>query len=249
MQDLRFPKHQFGLRLPKAIPVLGMTPARSRGHHATLDAVLGTCLIFFCKLDQGTDHLKLSPAHMLMYVAVHEAGQTWSGSRAGHSPVLKIAFLFLFQMESQQRNPFGLWLQDLGSGYVFCTLAFAWACFTIFGLILTWWTVCPRKTGAMLQEQPSDAGLGCTMIHPCSMQFCLFSILGPPCYRALLRYGFTSSCSWPRLTPRFSGTLWLSIFIAISADGPPKLNMSTLIGMVAWQPLARLATSLCPVCL
>jgi hypothetical protein len=25
--------------------------------------------------------------------------------------------------------------------------------------------------------------------------------------------------------------------------------MSTLIGMVAWQPLARLATSLCPVCL
>ena len=76
MQDLRFPKHQFGLRLPKAIPVLGMTPARSRGHHATLDAVLGTCLIFFCKLDQGTDHLKLSPAHMLMYVAVHEAGQT-----------------------------------------------------------------------------------------------------------------------------------------------------------------------------
>jgi hypothetical protein len=76
MQDLRFPKHQFGLRLPKAIPVLGMTPARSRGHHATLDAVLGKCLIFFCKLDQGTDHLKLSPAHMLMYVAVDEAGET-----------------------------------------------------------------------------------------------------------------------------------------------------------------------------
>lgn len=139
----------------------------------------------------------------------------------------------------------GFWLRLLYTCICLSMFHNLWFNFNLMNCL----TVCPRKTGAMLQEQPSDAGLGCTMIRPCSMQFCLFSILWPPRYRALLRYGFTSSCSWPRLTPRFSGTLWLSIFIAISADGPPKLNMSTLIGMVAWQPLARLATSLCPVCL
>ena len=64
--------------------------------------------------------------------------------KQGHPPVLKIAFLFLFQTESQQ-SPFGLWLQDLGSGYVFCALEFASACFIIFGLFFCLMNCLPQN--------------------------------------------------------------------------------------------------------
>ena len=166
--DLRFPKHQFGLRLPKAIPVLGMTPARSRGHHPTLETDFRNLpdLFFVARI---TWKRKSS---MFMYVAVHEAGQTWSGSRATLQSS-ELHFCFCFK-RSLSKAPLvcGCRTWVLATSFVHLNLLQHVSSSLVYFSV--WWTVCPRMTDAMLQEQPKSP---CMQVY--DVQWYAMHVVGP----------------------------------------------------------------------